>query len=131
MIVVESVHMAQAPVQMPAPPQGLIASLVSGFETVNARLELILLPLALDVFLWLGPHLSIRPLVDFVAGQLTAPPEADAITLRNLAIVRQALQDYGTSFNLFSVLSTAPLGLPSLLAGRAPTGAPLGVPVRW
>ena len=24
----------------------------------------VLLPLALDVFLWLGPHLSIKPLVD-------------------------------------------------------------------
>jgi hypothetical protein len=124
-------NMAQAQLKMPAPPQGVIASLAAGFETVNTRLELILLPLALDLFLWLGPHLTIEPLVQRMLALLSAPAGADSTTLRNLQILRAALQEYGGSFNLFSVLSTAPLGLPSLIAGRGPTASPLGPAMTW
>ena len=60
---VESLSMTQVPLKTPAPPHGIITSLVTGFEAINARLELILLPLALDLWLWLGPHLSVSPLV--------------------------------------------------------------------
>ena len=35
---------------MPDPPLGVIASIASGFETVNTRLELVLLPLASTCF---------------------------------------------------------------------------------
>lgn len=131
---VESEHMTHVPLKTPAPPQGVIASLVTGFETVNARLELILLPLALDLFLWLGPHLSIKSLVPQVMGTMQAAfaqAEADPTTQRNLAILRQALEDYSATFNIFSVLSTAPLGLPSLLAGRSPMATPVGSPMIW
>ncbi len=128
---VESHDMAQAPLKLPAPPHGVVASLVAGFEAVNARLELILLPLLLDLFLWLGPHVSIRPLVSRLLGVLAAPPGADAATLRNLEIVRSALSDYGATFNLFSMLSTAPLGLPSLIGGRAAVTTPRGAALTW
>jgi hypothetical protein len=42
-----------------------------------------------------------------------------------------ALTAYGKTFNLFSLLSTAPLGLPSLMAGRAPLEIPGGTPLVW
>ena len=33
-----------------------------GFETVLSRISLIALPVFLDLFLWLGPQLSVAPL---------------------------------------------------------------------
>ncbi|MCC6188014.1 MAG: hypothetical protein IT318_03190 [Anaerolineales bacterium] len=126
--------MSQLPLKTPAPPQGIIAALVTGFETVNARLELILLPLLLDLFLWLGPHLSIQRLVPPLEAALramAAPAGADPAMRRNLETLVAALSDYGASFNVFSVLSTAPLGLPSLVAGRTPMTVPGGAPLIW
>jgi hypothetical protein len=126
--------MTQPPLKTPVPPQGVIASLVTGFEATNARLELILLPLALDLFLWLGPHLSISllvPQVEAAMNNLVAAAGNDAATQRNFQLLRTALEDYGATFNVFSFLSTAPLGLPSLLAGRGPVLTPAGSPAVW
>ena len=126
--------MTQVSIKPPVPPQGIIPSLVTGFEAINARLELILLPLALDLFLWLGPHLSIGPLVPQVEAamnNLVATAGRDAATESNFQIIRTALEEFGATFNVFSFLSTAPLGLPSLLAGRGPVLTPAGSPVVW
>ena len=50
----------------------MIDSLASGLETVAKHLPLLLLPLLLDVVIWLGPRVSFQPLLawlgDFVAG---------------------------------------------------------------
>jgi hypothetical protein len=123
----------------PAPPLGVVAAIASGFETVNARLELILLPLALDLFLWLGPRLSVKPVLDrwlaLAFSILSTPPGADPEAAQNLETVRQELTALvtrtGSQLNLFSALSTAPLGLPSLLAARQPVSAPNGAPAFW
>ena len=127
-------RMTQVLAKTPVPPQGIIASLVTGFEAINTRLELILLPLALDLFLWLGPHLSISPLVPQVEAAMSSVIAAagnDPATQSNFQVIRRALEDYGATFNVFSFLSTAPLGLPSLLAGRGPVLTPTGNPVVW
>jgi hypothetical protein len=126
--------MTHVPLKAPAPPQGVIGSLVTGFETVNARLELILPPLVLDLFLWLGPHLSVQRLVPSVVQtmeSLLEPAGADAVTRQNAQTLIQMVEAFGAHFNVFSFLSTAPLGLPSLVAGRAPDLSPAGAPVFW
>ena len=48
-------------ISAPTPPVGVIESFTVGFETVASRLVLLLLPLVLDLFLWVGPRLSYRP----------------------------------------------------------------------
>ncbi len=110
----------------PQPPLGIIASLVGGFETVNRQLWLILPPMLLDLFFWLGPQLSIKPMVDNIARDLQtlaagAPPES---------LIAQSAQNWqqfttvSESLNLFWALSTAPLGVPSMMAWRTTeTGA--------
>jgi hypothetical protein len=125
--------MTHVPLKAPAPPQGVIASLVTGFETVNARLELILLPLILDLFLWWGPHLSVRRLTPGLVGLLERmlPAAADSATRQNAQTLMQVVEAFGATFNVFSFLSTAPLGLPSLLAGRSPQLSPAGIPPVW
>ena len=46
------------------PPPGVIGSLRAGFDAVSKHIGLILLPVALDIFLWLGPRLSVGGLVN-------------------------------------------------------------------
>ncbi len=124
---------------LPNPPLGIVASIVSGFETVNARLELVLLPLALDLFLWLGPHLSVKPVLDRLLALLLAllatPAGADAAAAQNLEAMRQGLTTAFTAntdgSNLFVALSTMPLGLPSLMSLRRAVLVPGGAPVIW
>ena len=53
------------------PPPGVIGSLRAGFDVVSSHVWLILLPIVLDVFLWLGPRLSVGNLYSsFVSSSL-------------------------------------------------------------
>jgi hypothetical protein len=52
--------MATEKVAAPAPPVGVIESLSQGFETVAGHTALLLLPLLLDLFLWMGPRISLK-----------------------------------------------------------------------
>lgn len=117
----------------PAPPLGVVASLGAGFETVNSQWLLAGLPLILDLFLWLGPRLSILPLVQQAVAWLVVPADSpDAASLQPMwDSLRASLLDFGQGFNLFGLLSTSPLGVPSIMAGRLSTQTVLGEPVTW
>lgn len=110
----------------PAPPK-LIASFITGFNTVANHIELILFPLALDIFLWFGPHLGIKKVLDPLAQQLLAMPE---LHTPDTAQVLQVLQTFWTvviqKYNLFSGLRTFPVGIPSLMSSQVPSATPFG-----
>ena len=97
------------------PPQlTLAAALQSGFELTTRRIWLLLLPLALDGFLWLGPRLSIRPLLHELVGLLEAtPPPAGT---ENPATI-EVLREFSELYNLFGQLSPPFLGIPTLFQG--------------
>jgi hypothetical protein len=104
------------------PPPGLIASLAAGFDSTTSHAGVILIPVLLDLFIWLGPHLRIeallRPLmlVDFQA----LPPSQDTTQ------VQQTMLQFAKDFNLVSIMRTLPVGIPSLLAGTMPLTNPFG-----
>ena len=50
------------PILNPAPPR-LVPTIVKGFDMVASHVHLILLPILLDLFLWLGPKLRIDQLL--------------------------------------------------------------------
>jgi len=52
-----------------AQPSGVIETLSAGYTAVNRQLWVLMLPILLDVFLWLGPHVSYSPLVGPVVTQ--------------------------------------------------------------
>ncbi len=117
----------------PAPPVGVVASIIGGFETVNARLTLVLLPLLLDLWLWLGPRLSVEPLAQAAAawlGELVQQPDGEILS-PSVEVMQQALLQLGESFNVFTYLSTAPLGLPSLMSSLPARATPLGPGLWW
>ena len=99
-------------------PAGIIDSLGIGYSLVVNHLWLLSLPVALDLFLWLGPSLTAPALFRRVMAPFQVPlsnPEAGVEGAEDLL---QALDELATRFNLFSLLGAPPLGMPGLMAGR-------------
>lgn len=95
------------------PVPGVFQSLRLGFDVVSSHVWLVFLPIAFDVFLWLGPRLS--------AGQVYSSLLADMLTVfkdRPLPEVEtKALSDFVEAvnrINWFSWLRTLPIGISSL-----------------
>lgn len=112
----------------PKPPVGVIASLTLGFETIASNIGIILLPIALDLFLWLGPHLSINPIMQRFTALLAQVPMTDAASMENQRAMIDFFRLIGETTNVFTLLSTAPLGVPSLMVSQLPTVLPGGKP---
>jgi len=114
------------------PPPGVFNSLRAGFDIVSNRVALILIPLGLDLLLWLGPRLSVdgllSPALNYLlelAQQNITGPELETF------VQRQSLfTDFLQSFNLMSLLSKStwfPVGISSLSARSLPLENPLGL----
>ena len=113
------------------PPPGIIGSLRAGFDTIAAHITAILLPLALDLLLWLGPHLSMDQLIQPLLAQFQSIASGAGISASDLKNAMDTYTQFFQQFNLLSVLRTFPIGVPSLMSGEAPTLSPLGAPVIW
>jgi hypothetical protein len=107
-----------------AQPTGVIETLSAGYAAVNRQLWVLMLPVLLNLFLWLGPHVSYSPLVGPAVTRATewtrqaavGPRRVirDADTLTNLEQTRQYVIARSDDVNAFEALVWSPLGLPSL-----------------
>jgi hypothetical protein len=113
----------------PAPPK-LLLSLRIGFDTITNHIVLILIPVALDLFLWLGPHLRLQNLIKPIVSQLISSNGfQDPGASEMLQAGQEAWMILAERFNLFSILRSYPVGIPSLLASTFSLDTPLGLPV--
>ena len=111
------------------PPPGLITSLQAGFDVIAGHIYLILVPLGLDIFLWLGPHLRIEELVRPLLRSMVVVLSQGGMSSGDLALLQRGLQDFSHGFNLFALLHTLPIGIPSLNYGRTLLDTPLRAPL--
>ena len=117
--------------EIPAPPS-LMAALMAGFDAIASRVSLIVFPVALDLLIWLGPHLKLEKLLTGFSNQLATlsglegPESADMIRAN-----QELWRLVGERLNLLSSLRAYPVGVPSLMAGRLPSGAPAGMAPVW
>lgn len=117
---------ANEPIVNVRPPQ-LFPTLLKGFNTVAGKVYLILLPLLVDLFLWLGPKLRIyellKPFITELSATMTriAPKEMLEAVEATAALYSEIL----ANFNLFTAIRTLPVGVPSLLARMSTLSAPL------
>lgn len=121
--------MKSTTVKEPAPPIGVIDSFGKGFETVTTHLALVSIPLLLDLFLWLGPRLSVASLFNNFGALLSTGEDVPAESAR---VIQMSFNSLAESLNLFSFLSTSPLGVPSMMVskvGISPLGDGLVIPV--
>jgi hypothetical protein len=103
---------------------GIIDSLSAGYRFLGRHIELLIIPILLDLLLWLGPQLSVAPL--FVQASSLyreaipvqgAPPELTQMTGQFADILATA----GQGSNLFDALvSQSLMHVPSLLIYLGP-----------
>lgn len=117
---------------IPEPPQ-VIACLLSGFDAISNHVALILFPVVLDLFLWLGPRMKVSDLFNgFITElSLTQYLSSNAEDTRLLQIAGEYWGTLAERINLFSTLRSYPVGVFSLLAANPTQQNPLGVPVGW
>ena len=113
------------------PPPGVFGSLKAGFDVVSNRVALILLPLGLDLLLWLGPRLSVNelfaPYLKFVFNQArlgVASTDLDTFA-QSQTLIMERLQSYNL-LGLLSKLQFFPVGITSLSAQILPIESPFG-----
>ena len=115
--------------QILPPPPGIIGSLRAGFDVTAGHITAILMPVALDLILWLGPRLSLntlaQPVLNYIQQGMTAnggfKPE-DVTSMMTL------YQQSFKAFNVLALLRTFPVGVASLISGKLPGLTPLGMP---
>lgn len=115
---VDSDAMQKEKNQQPLP--GVWATIAGGFDLATKHWWLLLLPILLDTLFWVGPRLSIRPLIEQNAAVLAPPFNQAGISLTEL----------GQQINLLTYLSLPVIGVPTLMGGLAPLETPL-VPFVW
>jgi hypothetical protein len=109
-------------------PPKIIPSLAGGFNAVANNIHLILIPVALDLLLWFGPHLRLKELLE------PALISFLGFMRRNSSVEMAPMLDNMESlwtvflerFNMTSLMSTFPVGVPAIMAGTLPAENPLG-----
>ncbi|MFO7680641.1 MAG: hypothetical protein R6X34_11365 [Chloroflexota bacterium] len=104
-----------------APLPSLWRTIATGFDLTTRHLWLLILPVCLDAFLWLGPRLSSRPLIEQLAALLPQDPALQDITAQLLTMAPRT--------NLFTALSAPLVGIPVLMVGLTPEKTPLPTPI--
>lgn len=116
--------------------KGIIETLSAGFEAIAKRFWILLIPIALDLLLWLGPKVSLYPLIHgalewmqiIAVSQPSSEAVANAQQIWQQANMAQVWEQFAEQFNLLNLLpgvnivallSLGLLDLPSLAAGSA------------
>jgi hypothetical protein len=124
--------MKTAQAQAVLAPPSLLGSLRAGFDATANHLGLLLIPVALDLFLWLGPHIRLDELIDgIISGINQQAGIADPETAELLQLSGQYWLLLGERLNLFSAFRSYPVGIPSLMVVSQPITTPYGSPVAW
>jgi len=99
---------------------GVFSTLAAGFELTTRYLWLMVIPALLDLFLWIGPRLSFRPLIESLAAQM--PALGDGALMMDPALM---LETFAGRLNHFTYLSVSLLGVPALMTGLTPEVTPI------
>lgn len=113
---------------MPIRPN-VITSLRSGFDAIANKIGIIIIPVIIDLILWLGPHFQVKTLINNFLSTMSSSAEINSIQSGDLLsssmeIIRTAV----SHFNLLILIRTIPVGIPSLMASRSPVDIPFGAP---
>lgn len=114
------------------PMPNLIGAIRSGFDAIANNIFLILFPIFLDLFLWIGPRLRLTDLIKSISGQLFTVYSFQEPDLEEMIqLVQQAWLGIAEQFNLWVALRTYPVGITSLMVSKNPAASPLGLFGLW
>ena len=110
----------------------IIQALLAGFNTIANKPDLILIPIALDLFLWFGPAWRVdRVFAPFVQSLTDLPGVGSGEILTIFENYQVILQDILANFNLAVSLRTLPIGVPSLMVSKPSFLNPVGYPLTF
>lgn len=114
-------------------PPGMMNAIITGFNVVASNLKLLILPIILDVLLWLGPQISIEKLVKpMVSDSVRMFQQVNSPELTSqLKGVSDLWNQILAKFNLVGVIQTLPIGVPTLMASVRSTTTPFGSATVW
>lgn len=113
------------------PPPGIISSIKAGFDTIASHITAILLPLLLNLFMWLGPRLKMNALFDSIKNEVVGIWQRGGVPAEDIQRVLDFYEGTIPHINLFWLLRTLPIGISSLLLPREAVSTPLGNPAMW
>src|SRR5512147_815913 len=108
------------------PPPGVIGSLRAGFDAITTHIGLILMPLALDLLLWLGPRVGVNRLMQPVLAEMDRLGPTAGLSAADMSTMLAMYRELLGRFNLIVAMRTVPVGISSLMSGRMPAASPLG-----
>ncbi|HAL15638.1 MAG TPA: hypothetical protein DCP32_02450 [Anaerolineaceae bacterium] len=110
-----------------APPR-MMNAIIAGFNVVANNLALLVLPIVFDLYLWLGPQVSVqkvlKPMIDETVRllqQINSPELAGQMT-----VISDIWDEILANFNLAGAIRTLPIGVPSLMSSVRSAATPLG-----
>jgi hypothetical protein len=120
--------MKTPPILTDSQPPKLITTILSGFNVVANNISLILLPLLVDIYLWLGPKFKIESLfLPRLKEMTTALSQLNATDMQATLKSSETLwTQFLSQFNLNIAVRTLPMGVPSLVAREMIFNSPLG-----
>ncbi len=111
---------------LPSLPIGVLRSLWRGTELVSNRPALLLIPILLDLILWLAPHVGVSSLVNPVMRFLSESQGVASLSAEETQTALATLAGLAQHINLLAVLAFFPLFPPSVMATRLPLLTPWG-----
>ncbi|HND48755.1 MAG TPA: hypothetical protein PLL95_09350, partial [Anaerolineales bacterium] len=94
------------------PPPGIINSIKAGFDVIASHIVVILLPLALNLGMWLGPRLQMDALFKSLESDMVLIWQASRIPADQIQSMITSYETMTQSANLFQLLRTFPIGIP-------------------
>ena len=112
---------------LPAP--SIMDAFSAGFNRLAENPALLILPVLLDLVIWLGPRLRVKdlfmPVVNQMGGYVSMEGLDPAQAAATLQSMKELLTAFLQQFNLAVYLRMYPIGVPSLMAGVFATEAPI------
>lgn len=110
------------------PPPGIIDSIKAGFDIIATHIWAILLPLLLNLFLWLGPRLRMDALFNSMKSDVLTIWKSGGISAEDIQRTMDIYEKTIPRINLFWIFHTIPIGISSLFLPQKISQTPLGDP---
>ena len=89
------------------------------------------MPLALDLLLWLGPRLSVDQLAQPFFKSVSDMAASGGLKPEDIASALTMYQQFFQEFNLLAILRTFPIGIFSLMSGKAAGPISVGLAIHY
>lgn len=103
----------------------VLDTIKAGLEFTTKHLWLVMIPVLLDGFYWLGPRLSVRPVLETMAGFVVQQAAAAGQPETTITEFAEQMKQLAESVNLFSQLNLPLIGIPTLMSGLSPEKTPI------